>query len=88
VLNQRQIFIVVKEKDGYKNIIDSYENEMTNVGKTDLKMRQTLEEALENMRRHATSLETERDRLADKHLQLKTRITLVSMRTSINHNGL
>jgi hypothetical protein len=50
---------------------------VTSVGRSDLKMRQTLEEALSNAQRHASGLETERDKLAEQLTNLKTRVILV-----------
>lgn len=50
---------------------------MTSVGKSDLKMRQTLEEALSNAQLHAAGLETERDKLAEQLTHIKTRVILV-----------
>jgi hypothetical protein len=50
---------------------------VTSVGKSDLKMRQTLEEALSNAQLHAAGLETERDKLAEQLTHIKTRVILV-----------
>ena len=73
------ISLCVQEKEGYKSIIDSYESEVTSVGRQDITIRHTLEEALEGVRRHANALETERDQLSEQLTQIKTRAHLVGI---------
>lgn len=55
---QRKLLFVTKERDGFKNILDSYESEMTvNVAKHASSRIQHLEETIENYRKQVDQLE-------------------------------
>jgi mitotic spindle assembly checkpoint protein MAD1 len=75
----KKLLLVSKEKEGYKNIIDSYESELTMSvgGKSDIKVRQSLEEALESQRQHCASLESELEKVNQQLAQYKTRAVLL-----------
>lgn len=55
-----QYFFFVQERDGFKNILDSYESEVTvNVGKHTASRIQHLEEVVENYKKQVDYLEAD-----------------------------